>query len=36
METSKFQPLIDYLARVPAILSPIGTGIGDDGLWSVE
>ncbi|SHF42408.1 hypothetical protein [Flavisolibacter ginsengisoli] len=36
METLIFQPLIDYLARVPAILSPIGTGIGDDGLWWVK
>jgi hypothetical protein len=36
METLIFQPLIDYLARVPAVLSPIGTGIGDDGLWWVK
>ena len=36
MEISLFQPLTDYLTRVPAILPHIGTGVDEDGLWWVK
>jgi hypothetical protein len=36
MEAPLFQPLIDYLTRVPAILPRIGTGVGEDGLWWIK
>lgn len=35
MDTPMFEPLTAYLARVPAILSPIASGIDQDGLWWV-
>ncbi|ANE51793.1 hypothetical protein [Flavisolibacter tropicus] len=36
MKDSLFQPLTDYLTKVPAILPSFGTGIDDDGLWWVK
>jgi hypothetical protein len=36
MEEVQFKPLTDYLAKVPAILGSIGTGIDDDGLWWIK
>lgn len=32
-QSSKFQPLTEFLTRVPGIQSPIGTGLLDDGGW---
>lgn len=31
-----FQALESYLARVPAIVQPFGTGIEDDGSWWIK
>jgi hypothetical protein len=31
-----FHPLTDYLAKIPAIGSPIGSGLADDGNWWVK
>jgi hypothetical protein len=31
-----FQSLENYLARVPAIVQPFGTGIDDDGSWWIK
>jgi hypothetical protein len=36
MEASIFQPLTDYLTRVPAMLLPIGKGVNEDGFWWVK
>src|SRR5579864_3746389 len=31
-----FRPLLDYLTKVPAIVLPIGSGVGDDARWWVK
>jgi hypothetical protein len=31
-----FRALLDYLTKVPAIVPPIGSGVGDDALWWVK
>jgi hypothetical protein len=28
-----FEPLLTFLARVPAIVQPVGHGVSDEGLW---
>jgi len=35
-DESTFQPLKDYLSRIPAIEGTIGCGFSDDGLWWVK
>lgn len=36
MEDSLFKPLTEYLTKVPAVQTPIGTGIDDEGFWWVK
>lgn len=31
-----FQPLLEFLAKVPAISGAVGSGVGDDGRWWVK
>jgi hypothetical protein len=35
-DESLFQPLKNYLSRVPAVVEPIGTGTSNDGAWWVK
>jgi len=36
MDERAFKTLKDFLAKVPAIQSPIGTGANDEGFWWVK
>jgi hypothetical protein len=35
-DNTLFQPLVDFLGKVPSIAQPIGRGAGEDGLWWVK
>jgi len=35
-DTTDFQSLIDYLTKTPAIVGPIGSGVGEENLWWVK
>jgi hypothetical protein len=35
-DTTDFQSLVDYLTKTPAIVGPIGSGVGEENLWWVK
>jgi hypothetical protein len=35
-DENRFQPLVEYLSKVPGITVPIGTGSAEDGRWWVK
>ena len=36
MDERAFKTLIDYLAKIPAVNSPVDTGCDEEGLWWVK
>lgn len=36
MDQPDFQPLIDYIRKIPGIHPSIGSGMGDEGVWWVK
>jgi hypothetical protein len=35
-DKNQFEPLVEYLSKVPGITAPIGTGSSEDGRWWVK